>query len=256
MASKPLFVLATFALALLAGCSEAPPSGDLVDGAPALAVQGDAIVDYTPASYPAGQVPAVGPTIGPMACPPDQAPEQVPKCVPPASSLRIHVMALPTPDANGYRAFLVGSAGERDLGALAADAANMWALAVNYTEDLTGQYDRVELRMGTFLMATAPATEGTNAFALAQGLGAVSATGSYKGKTLNVTVSGLPEGGSYMGRLYTMDEESGLLTPGDFFPVSGSPSEYEAELDIADYAEFHVHVGTSGVNLYKTSIPA
>jgi len=113
----------------------------------------------------------------------------------------------------------------------------------------------VELRMGSFLLATASAAEGANAFALAEGLGAVSATGSYEGKVLNVTVSNLPANGTYMGRLYLMDEESGLLTPGDFFPVRpGQPTEHEAEFDVADYAEFHVHVGTSSINLVKSTI--
>ena len=99
--------------------------------------------------------------------------------------------------------------------------------------------------------------EGTNAFAVAEALTGVSATGTYKGKVLTVTVDGLPEGGSYNGRLYFMDEESGLLTPGDYFPVTaGQPTEFEAPLDIADYSEFHVHVGTSSVNLYKATLPA
>lgn len=252
MALKPTSALAVLALGILAGCSEAPPSGDLAGSTPALTIDGQAVIDYQAAQYPLpSQVP---PPVGTQ-CPPPQSPPPVPQCVPAASSLSVHAMALPQPDSSGYNAFLVGSAGERDLGALAADAMNMWSVAVNYTEDLTGQYDTVELRMGAFVLATASAAEGTQAFALAEGLGGVSATGSYRGKVLNVTVSGLPEGGSYTGRLYTMDEESGLLTPGQFFPVTNGANEYEAELDVRDYAEFHVHVGTSGVNLVKSQVP-
>jgi hypothetical protein len=249
MASKPALLLATLALTILAGCSSAPPSGDLVSGSAGLAVDGNVAIDYTQASYPAGQVPQVGNQL----CPPPEAP--VPQCVPAASSFGVHFMALPTPDSNGYHAFLVGSAGERDLGALVMDEGNMYELAVNYTEDLTDQYQSVELRMGTFVFATASAAEGTQAFALAGGLTAVSATGSYRGKVLNVTVSGLPEGASYNGHLYTLDEESGLLTRGPPFPIRNGANEHEAELDIEDYAEFHIHVGTSSVNLVKSTIP-
>lgn len=252
MASKPAFLLATLALSVLAGCSDAPPSGDLVSGPAGLAVDGTVAIDYTQASYPAGQVPQVGNQL----CPPPQAPQPVPQCVPAASSFAVHFMALPTPDSSGYRAVLVGSAGERDLGALAMVEGNMYELAVNYTEDLTGQYTTVELRMGDFVLATASAAEGTQTFALAEGLSSVSATGSYEGKVLNVTVSGLPANGTYMGRLYILDEASGLLTPGEFFPVrDGEPTEHEAEFDVADYAEFHVHVGTSSINLVKSTIP-
>ena len=252
MASKPFLILATFALALLAGCSDAPPSGDLPAGSPALALEGDVTIDYTAASYPAGQVPVVG--TNPTLCPPPQA-AGAPQCVPPASSFKVHFMALPTPDASGYHVFLTGPAA-RDLGALVADEANMWEMSVNFTEDLSANVTGVELRMGSLVLATATGGEGTNAFAVAEDLSAPSVQGTYRGKTLNVTVSNLPANGTYMGRLYTLDEESGLLTPGDFFPLAnGSPSEYEAELDIEDYAEFHVHVGSSSVNLYKATFP-
>lgn len=252
MASKPVLLLATLALAAIAGCSDAPPSGDLVSASAGLAVDGNVAIEYTPAQYPAGQVPQVGNQL----CPPPQAPQPVPQCVPAASSFAVHFMALPAPDSSGYHAYLVGSAGERDLGALVMAEGNMYELAVNYTEDLTDQYQTVELRMGGFLFATASAAEGTNTFALAEGLSAVSATGSYEGKVLNVTVSGLPANGTYNGHLYTLDEESGLLTRGPAFPIRNGANEHEAEFDIADYAEFHVHVGTSSINLVKATIPA
>ena len=84
-------------------------------------------------------------------------------------------------------------------------------------------------------------------------MAAVTATGTYQGKVLNVTVSGLPAAGSFVGRLYTCDPESMLLSIAETFPVNNGGTEFTAPLDIADYAEFHIHVGTSLINLYKAS---
>lgn len=251
MATKPVLLLALLSLSFLAGCSDSPPSGDLAASTPALVIDGNVIVDYTAAVRPLGQLPS---PLGDQ-CAPPEAPAPVPQCVDPASSFRIHFMALPTPDSNGYHVHLTGAAA-RDLGAILPDEANMWELAVNLTEDVSAGVTGIELRMGTFVLATASGAEGTNEFAVPDELAAVSATGSYKGKTLTVTVTGLPANGTYMGRLYTMDEESGLLSPGEFFPVtSGTPTEHKAELNIGNYAEFHVHVGTSSVNLLKADVP-
>jgi hypothetical protein len=253
MATKPVLMLPILALALLAGCSDAPPSGDLPAGTAALAVDGNVIATYTPASSGGNPLPA------PLNCVQDNSPVPPPAgatpCVPAMSSFQVHFMALPQPDASGYHVYLTGAAA-RDLGALMANEANMWELTMNYTEDLSAGVTGVELRMGEVVLATASGAAGTNPFTVAEALTGVSATGSYKGKVLTVTVDGLPEGGVYNGRLYTMDEESGLLTPGDYFPVTpGQPVEYRAAVDIADHAEFHVHVGTSSVNLYKAVLP-
>jgi len=38
------------------------------------------------------------------------------------------------------------------------------------------------------------------------------------------------------------------------FAIANGANEHTAELNIADYAEFHIHVGTSMVNLYKATI--
>lgn len=253
MATKPVLVLSLVALSLLAGCSDSPPSGDLPAGSPGLAIDGNVVAEYTPASSGGNPLPP------PANCLQDNSPVPPPAgatpCVPASSSFKVHFMALPTPDASGYHVFLTGAAA-RDLGALMANEANMWELTANLTEDVSAGVTGVELRMGSFVIATASGAEGTNTFAVAEGLGAVSATGTYKGKDLTVTVSGLPANGTYMGRLYTLDEESGILAPGEFFPITpDTATEFRAELNIGDYSEFHVHVGTSAVNLYKATIP-
>ncbi len=254
MSRATLVVLAVLAVTALAGCSKAPPSGELSGGASGLALQsGDIATNtYTAAQYPAGQVPMVGQD--PRLCPPPGAPN-VPQCVPASSSFDIHVMVLPTPEADGYKAFLVGAAGELELGMVEPDAAGMWrGNATIEGRDVSGNYSSIEIRMGSFVYATASSTAGAQPFALAPGLASVTAAGSYEGKTINVTVSGLPANGTFVGRLYTCDLESKLLSVAETFPVSNGGNEFAAPLNIADYAEFHVHVGTSLINLYKTTI--
>lgn len=252
MSRVTFVVLAVLAVTALAGCSKAPPSGELSSGASGVALMSGDIStnEYTPAQYPAGQVPVVGQD--PDFCPP--AAPNVPQCVPASSSFDIHVMVLPTPEADGYKAYLVGAAGELELGIVEPDAAGMWRANATIPGDVSANYTSIEIRMGSFVFATASSAEGPQPFALAPGLAAVSATGSYEGKTLNVTVSGLPTNGTFVGRLYTCDPESKLLSVAETFPVANGGNEFVAPMDIADYAEFHVHVGTSLINLYKMTI--
>jgi hypothetical protein len=248
---RTLLVLAVLAMAALAGCSKAPPSGTLTGGASGLSVQGTADTNYQEAVYPAGAVP----TVGPMLCGPAGAPPET-QCVPASSSFHVHFMALPTPEGS-YDVVLAGGAGgERNLGSLAVDTGSMWDFnATVANEDLEGQFQRIEVRMGDFVLSTAPATEGSQPFALGPGLDGVTAAGTYKGKVLNVTVSGLPANGTYVGRLYTNDTQSGLLTVAETFPIHNGANEFTAKADVQDYAEFHVHVGASLINLYKLKIP-
>jgi hypothetical protein len=249
MSRVTLVVLAIVAATLLAGCSKAPPSGQLSPGPAPLAVDGTANIVYVAEERPAGQVPVVGPELcSPVPNPP------VPQCVEASSTFTVHFMALPTPEGT-YEVVLVNATGEVPLGALVADANNMYELNKTVEgEDYEGDFERLELRMGGLVLATAATAEGAQAFSLASELAAVTATGSYRGKVLNVTLSGLPSNASYSGYLYTMDPESGLLTRGDPFPVSNGANEYTAELDIEEYVEFHVHVGSSMVNLVKMNI--
>lgn len=246
---RAILALVPLLAAALAGCSDAPPSGTLTPAGPAFAVQGDAAIQYQEAVYPAGQVPGVGT----MLCGPAQAPPQT-QCVPPSSTFRVHFMALPQPEGQ-YEAVLAGGAGgELPLGALAADAANMWDLNVTLDEDLSGRFERLELRMGSLVLASAPAGEGSQTFAVAESLGAITATGTYSGRVLNVTVSGLPANATYSGYLYTADPTSGELVRGEPFTVRNGANEHTAERDVATYAEFHIHVGSSMVNLYKATL--
>ncbi|MHB1262567.1 MAG: hypothetical protein ACYC2H_12725 [Thermoplasmatota archaeon] len=252
MSRATLVILTVLAVTMLAGCSKAPPSGELSGGASGVALMsGDIATNtYAPAQYPAGQVPVIGQD--PQFCPP--AAPNVPQCVPASSSFDLHIMVLPAPDASGYKAFLVGAAGELELGIVEPDDAGMWRGNRTLDGDVSGNYSAIEVRMGAFVLATASSAAGAQPFVLAPGLDAVAAEGRYEGKTLTVTVSGLPMNGTFAGRLYTCDPESKLLTVAETFPVSNGANEFAAALNIADYAEFHIHVGTSLINLHKATI--
>jgi hypothetical protein len=247
-----LLALTVVLAATLAGCSKAPPSGTLASGAPGLSVSGTADIQYQEKVRPAGQVPTAGDAL----CPPPQSPSGVPQCVDPSSSFHVHFMALPTPEGTYDVVLAGGSGGERNLGSLAVDTGSMWDFNTTIAgEDLDGQFERVEVRMGDFVMATSPSAEGSQAFSLPAGLGTITAAGTYKGKVLNVTVSGLPANGTYVGRLYTNDTQSGLLTVAETFPLHNGANEFTAKANVATYAEFHIHVGASLVNLYRMKIP-
>lgn len=249
MSRVTLLVLAVLAATAFAGCSKAPPSGDLASGSLGVMIDGNAMIDYTAATSPA-QIPVLGEDV----CSPlPQTPPET-QCVEASSHFKVHFMALPAPGSGTYEVVLANASGQLPVGALVMDANNMWEVNQTFPEDHSGRFDRIELRLGEFILATAATAAGTQTFAVASDLSAVSATGTYRGKVLNVTVSGLPEGSSYTGYLYTLDEGSGLLTRQDPFPIQNGANEYTAPMDVADYAEFHIHVGSSMVNLYKMTI--
>ncbi|MFA5944471.1 MAG: hypothetical protein WC876_08405 [Candidatus Thermoplasmatota archaeon] len=252
MSRVTLVVLAILAVTALAGCSKAPPSGDLPTGASGVSLMsGDISTNtYVDEVRPAGQIPVAGGNDA--LCPP--AADGVPQCVPASSTYDVHVMVLPTPDAQGYKAFLVGPAGELEVGMVEPDEAGMWRANHTFEGALAANYTSIEIRMGSFVLATASTAAGAQPFSLAEGLSTISATGSYEGKVLNVTVSGLPVNGTFVGRLYTFDEESQILSVAETFPVQNGANEFTAPLNIADYAELHIHVGGSLINLYKTTI--
>lgn len=251
MALRPTLLLALVTLAALAGCNDAPPSGDVmaIPGLPA--VEGTSLNEYTAAQYP-----VVDPVTNQPTCAQNSVP-QVPedqRCVDPATNFTIHFMGLPEPDGTGYAIFLAGGAiDERQLAPLIPDGTGMWNLEYSEANDLSTQFERVELRMGTYVVASAPAASGSQAFVLDPSFSAVSVTASYKGDTLTVDVSGLPEEGNFVGRLYT--NETGTLTLVESFPVVAGSQDYKAEAgNIADFAEFHIHVGASKLYVYQGTI--
>lgn len=255
MALRPLFAFLLVCVAALAGCNDAPPSGDLVAIPGAPVVEGTVLNEYRAAVYPLGNDPV---TQAPV-CQQNQVPvtPDAQRCVFPATNFTIHFMSLPEPDGNSYSIYLAGGAiEEKQLAPLVNDGAGMWNLKyTDDTQDLSTQFERLELRMGTFVVASAPAASGSQAFVLDPAFTSVTVTGSYDGDSLTVDVTGLPAEGTFVGRLYTKDAETGALTLVESFPVVAGVQEYEAENgNIGDFAEFHIHVGASKLYVYQATL--
>lgn len=259
-----LVVLSVLTVALLAGCSKAPPAGTLAPGEFAFTLEGTSTLKYTAfdsGGNPTGVLPQAGNT---TQCAQDSSPVPPPAGVTPctkASTLvHAHFMSLPQPEGDGYHLFLgqgTTSVKEMDVGAVMPDANNMWDLNKTYPQDLEKHFQTVELRMGAFVVAVAPAIQsGTENFAVPKDLAQMDATGSYKGKQLEVTVTGLPANGTFMGRLYTQDPKTCILNVAESFPVHNGANNFTAKQNVALYAQFHIHAGASLINLFKTKVSA
>ena len=247
MALRPTVVLSILTFALLAGCSDGPAKGELMPIPGAVTIEGTALSDYTAGVYPNGNNPVTEEPI----C----ADAEGFRCTGPSSNYTFHFMALPEADGNGYSVFQAGgSIGERMLTAIAMDAAGMWGGKAIKEADENGMFTTFELRMGNFVVATADAAEGSQAFVANPTLSNVVVTGSYKGRNLDIDVQGLPEGIDFVGRFYT-EGLSGNLTVGESFPVfAGAQTLVTEQMDVGSYKEFHLHVGTSTIYVYQATL--
>ena len=252
MATRQVLALTLLAFAALAGCSDGPASGDIEAIPGPVSVDGTTNNQYTAANYPYQPNPVNQEQI----CPPETAPEAVEKCTHPSTTFDIHFMSLPEPDGNGYAIYMMGgTVGERQLAILADKGNGMWGVNLTEEGDLSTQFERMELRMGSFVLASAPAAAGSQAFQPNPGLSAVTVTASYKGATLTLDVANLPGEGPFVGRLYTPAIDGGNITLAESFPIVAGAQEFEAQqADIGDYAEFHIHVGNSKIYLYQGTI--
>lgn len=257
---KAFLLASILAAALLAGCSAKTPSGTFADLAFAPKVDGGAVAHYQAFSgaNPGGQVPQVGGTV--QCAQPPQAP--VPPCKEPFTLVKVNVTA-PKAVEGKYSVFLVNATGsllvadlsETDTG----DAKTArYAGEKNFTTDYTGRFTGLELRLGGFLLATAPAGEGAQAFVVAASAKGVKVPEmSWEGHKMSGTIEGLPANATYQGNLYLPGPDGAALAdPAESFTINGNgPFEYTSTShDVGDFAEFHVHVGHSKVNLYKASV--
>jgi hypothetical protein len=255
MALRPVALIALLTFALVAGCSDGPPSGDLVAKPGAIDISGATSENtYTPRS--GGQEnPIPGQD---RVCPTDPT-GTVPPCVEASSNYKVHFMSLPEPDGNGYAVFQVGGEiGERQLVPLTPTPEGMYE--AEFTRDgvdESAMFERLELRMGSFVVASASSAQGSQAFVADAAFGNVTVTGSFKGHTLSLDVKGLPGDGSkpqFVGRLYTLNQAGNLTVAESFNVVNGAQEYVSKDANVGDYAEFHIHVGTSKVYVYQATL--
>ena len=254
MRTLPFLTLISLAATLVAGCSDGAPSGELMATGERPVVDGTVDIAYQAAVRPLSE------NTGGVAdqCTPDELPEGTPldmgRCQDPYSRFEIHMMTLPAADAAGYSVYLANATGEEmSLGTLDAIEAGMFEAEFNQTEDLMGDFESVEIRAGSFVLARAPSAAGMQPFELDANATSLQVAGTYSGRTLTLEVSGLQANVTYTGRLYAADD-AGLLSPVESFSVGAGETVYEAEENIAGYAEFHLHVGATSINVYKATI--
>ncbi len=251
MNAKTILVALSVLAIALAGCSDDPPSGDLSNVRSGLMVDGEITLEYQEAENPYATGQPIDDVVG---CNPDplaQAAGQ-PTCQPAMSTISAHIMSIPAPSADGYTLVYVNATGEeREIGAL-ADEGGMYNLNATFEEDLSS-FESVAIRMGAVTIATAANTAGTQTFTVNDTLTMASVSGSWSGKKLDLEIAGLPAipgGATFNGWLVSVDADTGEKTHTEQFPIEGDgPVSFTATSSISEYDEFHIHIGTSSVNL-------
>lgn len=247
---------------VLAGCSSPPPEGSFTNANYAIPnFTGTATLTFTAES--GGIDTSAAPAGGARQCaldtvvamdPTGMAPVQ--PCVD-ASSQFVLSLTLPNAGTSVYNVYLVGgSAGERSLGDL-TEADGTFTLDTTVPdEDLTGLHSAVEIRLKGYPVATAPATNGPQTFAL-NPISGIKADATFVGTQFTATLSGLPANGTYVGRLYNPDASGGPVTADDVaesFSVKNGAVTFSAKKNVGEYVEFHIHVADSALNLYKATV--
>lgn len=266
--------LAAVLLFALAGCSSKEPTGKLESLNFATPVMGKADLFYQPFanSNQASGLPS--PANSTLQCaqgsdPTGQLP--VAHCKGPYTTISVTMSDL-FKEGTGqtYQVSLTGP-GKAPLaiGTLAGGAGSPSNVTVakNVTADLSGKYDKVEVRLNDFLYAVASAGSAaapaagsrvTNALTLAPGVNAVTVTGTYTGHHLEVMVANLaPTNETYMGMLYMPNADgTAQSAPTESFAIKGDGTvTYDSQAHaISDFVQFHIHVGESKLNLYKAHI--
>lgn len=254
---------------LLAGCAEEVPevTADADREGVTGATAGSAAVQYQQAHSPAnestmGATGTIDETTGQdTSCAGDETGGEEVQCTPESTQINLTFDSLPLPGDAPYKAFLVANGSELELGDLVynehamheGEGGFLFSLNVTLEQNVEGQYDAIEVRYGAFVLATAPATGGSNPFAVAPGVLDVQVSATYHGSVITVNAEDLPEGADATGWLVETDPDGELLHAIDF-PLSGNMTEYDAERPIADFVEFHVHVADSKINLAIASL--
>jgi hypothetical protein len=270
--NKAFFAFACMLVVALSGCSSKVTTGQIQDMHHTQPFHGAATNVYQPftGANPLSGSPVGDPSGKNLQCAQDNSTVADPTgtlhhCKGPYTVISANFTDLPLPDAAGWALWLVNATGSMQVGPLVAGNASIpsmpntgaFQVSHNFSVDYTNQFTTLELRLGNFVYATAPAAVAIQQFVPAAGLSGVRATGGYDSHKLTVEVSGLPANSTYTGYLYPYqaDGKTPSTTPTESFPVQNGPNSYESPTHaISDFAQFHIHVGTSKLNLFKSTI--
>lgn len=262
---KAIFLAFTIAAVALAGCTDEPPSGTFTATTPqadysviGVSVEAQAAQNEYPADNPEdeGQVCSADdifdndPTgMFPFYC--EDAQSTV--ALTPSGGATLPLAGEPT----GYSMFIIRDDGaDFELGALDHHGEGHYDFpAQTYEGQDFSLAQEVQLRFGETVVATAPGNGGN--FELAEGLQNISADVNFTGTEINVALTGVPENTPLVAWLVDIDEE-GTKTHGVEFLLSSGETSYtltEEEGLVADYEEFHIHVGASSINIAVAPIP-
>lgn len=265
---RAMLLLITLLTVALAGCSDEPPAGEFSSTGNAIVVDGNYTVEFQAFNNPYGDA-----TSGnQLECAQDQVVEAtngatpVEPCTYPFTKVMGHVMNLPQADSQGYAVYFVDSGFSREPMELdMLDGFSMVDWSFDNEDDCDGQfsddgcnyeglYDTIEIRLVSQDLAVASATVSSSGeFAIAPAVQGVSFTASYSGKELTLTTSGI---GNYTvdGWTVRVDEETGEKVHEDRFTVANGETIFDAPLDISEYAEIHLHVAGTKINLAVATV--
>ncbi len=261
MRTSILIAVSLLAVAL-AGCSDDPPSGEISGSSVAVPAAGTIELSETRFNEPG---PVANPNQPGQTCPGRETAGQQ-QCTYPSSVLTIHLMSLPNPLNEQYTVTLVSSsAATMDLGPLTATANGteaMYDLVYDNTDDcdnsysddgcvLSDQFDEIYVYMGELLVAIGPLQNG-GSFEANPAFAGHSFSLTYENKDATVELTGNGNF-TYDLVLYTADE-AGEITAVEDYTVSPGSNEVTAEMSWDKYAEVHVHVAGTKVNLAKASV--
>jgi hypothetical protein len=246
---RAIILALTLLATVLAGCSSGPPSGEFSTDRHNVQVDGSADV-----AFHAGNMPYPNAAL----CPPDNPnlPPQL-RCSSPRTTVSGHFMVLREPSPAGYTLHWVNDTGALEITTVVFnETGNMWDVVAQDLEGDYSGYTGIELRMGELVIATSGNSNGPNAFAANPDLTRASASGTWKGKDLTVTVSGLAANATYTGYLYEKLEDGSVVqADGMSFPINGNGEyQYTAAKNINKYAEFHIHIAGSSWNVAQATI--
>lgn len=256
---KVLFAVAALAAVALSGCADSGPSGEFNGGSLAFAPTGaasmDAVAANNPYPYAGNPVEDTIPIEGTLGCTPDvivgqiPAPLNQPTCTDAFTWINATNVELPMQD--GYMLYLNGTGGNFHVGPFAGSNGT-YAVSQAFDEDFTGLYNEAHIQFGDLVIATASLPNGN--FDVGPDVQGAQIDAEFSGKTLTYTVSGLSPLGSFEGWLVAPDE-SGALQHLDKWSITNGESEFEADMNIGDYTELHIHVAGTSINVLKISIP-
>lgn len=265
---RVMLLALTLSVVALAGCSDEPPSGSFSSTGNAVVVDGNYTVEFQSFNNP-----VTGTEGTQIECQQDQVVNADPTgmipveaCTYPYTKAMGHIMELPEADSQGYAVYFVDDSFTNpafELDMLSANTMADWSFDNEadcddqFTDDgcnLDGLYTHIEVRLVSQDLAVASAAlSASGTFEVAEVLRGVSFDATYSGSEITLTTTGI---GNFTvdGWLVSLDPETNEKVHEDRFTVTNGETVFDASNDISDYAEVHLHVAGTKINVAVATI--